>query len=425
NAPDNEKEAKLKRANRFVKKLSPKFAEIQKYAFDTTKVLRDSEEACIVNMLDSANGLSAVLAKLEGLVDKEIMTARKEAGAMEATSKKLMIAITILGFALAMIAGIFITRSITRPVRQVVKELTVSSDEVSSASAQVASASQSLAEGASEQASSVEESSSALEELAATTRRNADNAHEADKLMINVNQVVAKADDSMKKVIGSMDAISQASEETSKIIKTIDEIAFQTNLLALNAAVEAARAGEAGAGFAVVADEVRNLALRAAEAAKNTARLIEGTVKRVKEGSELVRHTNEAFREVAESSDKVGSLIAEIAEASKEQAAGLDQVSKGVSEMEKVTQSNVASAEESASSSEEMSAQAEQVKDVIRNLVEVVEGSGGGLEKKNQKRPSNRSANAIDSTTKTIAPRGSHSTRDLDIKTLGGDDVIF
>ena len=103
----------------------------------------------------------------------------------------------------------------------------------------------------------------------------------------------------MDKLTTSMGEISKASEETSKIIKTIDEIAFQTNLLALNAAVEAARAGEAGAGFAVVADEVRNLAMRAAEAAKNTANLIEGTVKKVKDGSELVGQTEKEFREVA------------------------------------------------------------------------------------------------------------------------------
>ena len=106
----------------------------------------------------------------------------------------------------------------------------------------------------------------------------------------------------------------------------------------LNAAVEAARAGEAGAGFAVVADEVRNLAMRAAEAAKNTAALIEGTVKKVNDGSELVSRTNEAFSQVAESAAKVGELVAEIAAASKEQAQGIEQVNTAVSEMDKVTQ---------------------------------------------------------------------------------------
>jgi methyl-accepting chemotaxis protein len=178
-----------------------------------------------------------------------------------------------------------------------------------------------------------------------------------------------------------MEEISKAGDETSKIIKTIDEIAFQTNLLALNAAVEAARAGEAGAGFAVVADEVRNLAMRAADAAKNTAELIEGTLKRVKDGSALVNTTNGAFAEVADRTAKVGELVSEIAAASNEQAQGIDQVNTAVAEMDKVVQQNAASAEESASASEEMSAQAEQMKGMVGELVALVGGSGNGAKR--------------------------------------------
>ncbi len=154
----------------------------------------------------------------------------------------------------------------------------------------------------------------------------------------------------MDKLTVSMEEITKASEETSKIIKTIDEIAFQTNLLALNAAVEAARAGEAGAGFAVVADEVRNLAMRAADAAKNTAALIDGTVKKVTNGSTLVEQTNGAFTEVASSVVKGGELIGQIAAASSEQAQGIEQITVAVSEMDRVTQQNAAGAEEMASS---------------------------------------------------------------------------
>jgi methyl-accepting chemotaxis protein len=172
-----------------------------------------------------------------------------------------------------------------------------------------------------------------------------------------------------------MEEISKASEETSKIIKTIDEIAFQTNLLALNAAVEAARAGEAGAGFAVVADEVRNLALRAAEAAKNTAGLIEGTVKKVKDGGDLVSKTNDAFTEVAKGATKVGELVGEIAAASNEQAQGIEEVNKAMVEMDKTVQQSAANAEESASASEEMSAQAEQMKGVVGELGAIVGGA--------------------------------------------------
>ena len=173
-----------------------------------------------------------------------------------------------------------------------------------------------------------------------------------------------------------MSDISKASEETSKIIKTIDEIAFQTNLLALNAAVEAARAGEAGAGFAVVADEVRNLAMRAADAAKNTAGLIEDTVSKINHGSEIVTKTNDAFSKVAESSSKVGELVGEIAAASKEQSDGISQVNTAVAEMDKVVQQNAANAEESASASEEMNAQAEQMKGFVNELVTLISGKG-------------------------------------------------
>jgi methyl-accepting chemotaxis protein len=181
-----------------------------------------------------------------------------------------------------------------------------------------------------------------------------------------------------------MKEITTASEETSKIIKTIDEIAFQTNLLALNAAVEAARAGEAGAGFAVVAEEVRNLAMRAADAAKNTSGLIEGTVKKIKDGSDLVLKANEAFSEVSISTSKVGELVGEIAAASQEQAQGIDQINKAVTEMDKVTQQTAANAEESASASEEMNAQAEQMKQISVTLVNIIGGSANGAGNGNQ-----------------------------------------
>jgi methyl-accepting chemotaxis protein len=244
-------------------------------------------------------------------------------------------------------------------------QATLAAEQVGSASAQVASSSQSLAEGAAQQAASLEETSSALEEMASMTKQNADNSSQANSLMNEANKVVGQAKDSMADVTNSMEEISKASEETSKIIKTIDEIAFQTNLLALNAAVEAARAGEAGAGFAVVADEVRNLAMRAAEAAKNTSNLIEGTVKKVNTGSELVQKTNEAFDEVAVSSAKVGELVSEIAAASKEQAEGIEQLNKGVVEMDKVVQQNASGSEESAAASEEMSSQAQELNSML------------------------------------------------------------
>ncbi|MCK9296288.1 MAG: methyl-accepting chemotaxis protein [Desulfobulbaceae bacterium] len=265
-----------------------------------------------------------------------------------------------------------IARSITRPIKAAIDNLSSSAGQINNAAGQVSAASQSLAEGASEQAASIEETSASLEEISSMTRQNAENAGMADNFMKEANKAVELANDSMAALTVSMREISEASEETSKIIKTIDEIAFQTNLLALNAAVEAARAGEAGAGFAVVADEVRNLAMRAAEAAKNTASLIEGTVKKTMAGARHLERSNKAFAEVAGSTGKVSSLVGEIAVASNEQAKGIGQVNQAVNEMDKVVQQNAATAEESASAAEEMSSQAEQLNEIVSDLAELV-----------------------------------------------------
>jgi methyl-accepting chemotaxis protein len=209
--------------------------------------------------------------------------------------------------------------------------------------------SQALSGAASEQAAALEETSSSLEEMSAMTRQNAEGTARANELMVQTKEVTEKANVSMSQLTKSMAEIGQASEQTQRIVKTIDEIAFQTNLLALNAAVEAARAGEAGAGFAVVADEVRNLAMRAADAARNTSGLMGDIVSKVKAGEHLVEVTNKAFQQVSESSGKVVELVGEIAAGSQEQAQGIEQVNKAVVEMNGVTHQNAASAEELAS----------------------------------------------------------------------------
>lgn len=320
----------------------------------------------------------ALMVHIDGFLDlndKESKTVATQANSSATSARWIIGTVAVSAILIGVFLAFIITRSITRPINRIIEALGEGTDQVATASSQVSTSSQQLAEGSSEQAASIEETSSSLEEMSSMTKQNADNATQADTLMKEANQVVSKANTSMDELTGSMEQITKASEETSKIIKTIDEIAFQTNLLALNAAVEAARAGEAGAGFAVVADEVRNLALRAADAAKNTADLIEGTVKKVKDGSDLVNTTNEAFGEVATSASKVGELVGEISAASKEQAQGIEQVNIAVNEMDKVTQSNAANAEESASASEEMSAQAEQMKSMVGELIALVEGS--------------------------------------------------
>ncbi len=283
----------------------------------------------------------------------------------------LSIVILLVGASLAYL----LTRAITKPLARAINDINEGAVQVASASSQVSAASQNLAEGASEQAASLEETSSSLEEVTAMTRQNAMNADQANILMQEASEVGGRANASMTELTSAMKEVVRASEDTSKIIKTIDEIAFQTNLLALNAAVEAARAGEAGAGFAVVADEVRNLAMRAAQAAKDTSSMIEGTLKRVQESTVLLGTTNEAFVGVSESSAKVSQLIAEIAAASKEQSLGVNQINTAVTEMDQVTQQNAAAAEESASASEELNSQAEVMRDTVADLAVLIGGN--------------------------------------------------
>jgi len=297
------------------------------------------------------------------------------------TRSSLVWMFIIIGAALliAVLYSFLTIRNIVERTGRIVDGVNEGTEHMITASGQVSSASQALAGAAGEQASSLEETSSSLEELASMTKQNADNAQQADILTNEAGQMVKDVSEKLAQMTRAVDDIGRNSEETSKIIKTIDEIAFQTNLLALNAAVEAARAGEHGAGFAVVADEVRALAMRSAEAAKNTNDLIGNTVNSVKEGSRLNEEVNESFKKNAEIVGKTSDLASEIAAASQEQAQGIEQINKAVAEMDKVTQQNAANAEESASASEEMRAQAEAMKDIIGSLIALVGGNRNGM----------------------------------------------
>ena len=264
------------------------------------------------------------------------------------------------------------TSSVTSRIAEAVDKLGAGMQEVTGAASSMSNASQTLSQGASEQAASLEETSASLEEMAAMTRQNADNSREAAERMTQTEQQVHRANDSLREMVKSMAEIKESSDKVAKIIKVIDQIAFQTNILALNAAVEAARAGEAGQGFAVVADEVRALAQRSAQAARDTAVLIEEAITKSSEGQQTVGKVAAAIESITSSTVSVKGLVDEVSTASRQQSQGIDQVSQAMAQMERVTQGTAATAEESAAASEELSAQAESATSVVARLAELV-----------------------------------------------------
>ncbi len=315
--------------------------------------------------------------------------------------------IGLLGVAAVVAVALWVARMVANPIKLAIENLANSAEQLSLASGQVSQSSQQMADGASEQASALEDVSSSLEEMASMTKKNAENtaeangiakenakmAREASELAGQMHEAAENSRQTMERMVEAIGRIKASSDETAKIVKTIDEIAFQTNLLALNAAVEAARAGEAGKGFAVVAEEVRNLAQRSAQAARNTATLIEESQQNAENGVRVseevgailmkivegVANVSRLIARVAEGSEKQVALMEEVAVASEEQSKGIEQISEAVTQMDRVTQSNAASAEESASAAEELNSMAVTLqKEVVSELARMVHGDRRG-----------------------------------------------
>lgn len=303
------------------------------------------------------------------------------------------ICLGVSGFLVCVLFSFFTIRSITRTLRQLTHTLSNGAEQTAGAAGQVSATGQSLAEGANEQAASLEESSSSLDEMASMTKRNAEHAQQASELTQQTRAAADQGTADMRAMITAMDGIKVSSDETAKIIKIIDAIAFQTNILALNAAVEAARAGEAGMGFAVVADEVRNLAQRSAQAARETAAKIEGSLTRTAQGVEISAKVAASLDEIATKIRQVDELVAEFAGASREQNEGITQLNIAVSRMDKVTQANAASAEESAAAAEELNTQAENMKHSVTELQQLVGGHHHGIA--NRTGPARRPASEV------------------------------
>lgn len=242
------------------------------------------------------------------------------------------------------------------------------SDEVSSAAEQVASSSNELADGATNQASVVEELTATVEGVAEQVERNSQSAKQISNRVGNLGEAISESNSKMQEMVASMKDINEASEEIDKIISTINEIASQTNLLALNASIEAARAGEAGKGFAVVANQVNLLADQSAKAAKESAVLIETSVRAVKKGMTIADETATQLEEVAGNSKMITEEVADIADTLEKQTVEIQQINEGIEQINDVVQTNSATSQECAAASEQMSSEAENLREMIRRF---------------------------------------------------------
>ena len=347
-----------------------------------------------------------LLVKAHKAMSKQTAATVVEAEAVGKRATLLSYSLMLLGAVAAVVAGILVSRSITRPLGQAVeaaqsvaagdlrtsidvrtndetgqllqalKDMTASlqtivaqvrsgAETIAVASSEIAQGNLDLSSRTEQQAGAIEETASSMEEITSTVQQNAENARQANQLAISACDVAAKGGHMVEQVVGTMASISESSRKIVDIISVIDGIAFQTNILALNAAVEAARAGEQGRGFAVVAGEVRNLAQRSATAAKEIKELINDSVARVDAGNRLVGETGATMGDIVTSVRRVMDIIGEISTASAEQGAGIAQVNLAVSEMDTATQQNAALVEEAAAAAQSLREQTHALNEVV------------------------------------------------------------
>ena len=392
-------------------KLEQARAEYRKPRDRVIELLKASrtEEAKIALLLDLRPKQVAYMASLEELVKSQdnLMTqAGADAKSVVTRTHVQITTLLAVAFVLSVGLALWLIRSITRPLDEAVtvarhvaagnlaqgfngdqhtetgqlllalEEMRVrlahivgdvrgNAEGVASASAQISQGNSDLSSRTEQQASALQQTAASMEQLGATVRQNADNAKQADQLARGASTVAVQGGEVVSQVVDTMRGINDSSKKVADIVSVIDSIAFQTNILALNAAVEAARAGEQGRGFAVVATEVRGLAQRSASAAKEIKTLINASVERVEQGSQLADRAGVTMREVVASIQRVTDIVAEISAASSEQSSGVTQIGDAVSQMDQTTQQNAALVEESAAAAESLKNQAHRLVDTV------------------------------------------------------------
>ncbi len=299
--------------------------------------------------------------------NRDLSAQSSAAAAKTSRAVALTVGLAVLVFLFGGVV-LWIVRQVNTSLRRLAERMSEAARHVGGAASNVSNSSQSLAQGASEQAASLEETSASAEEISSITHKNADRAHQVADLMQQTAQGSTEVNATLDGMVAKMKEIDASSNKIARIIKVIDEIAFQTNILALNAAVEAARAGEAGLGFAVVADEVRNLAQRCAQAAKDTATLIQDSIETTRDGHTHLDHVAHAVRGMTESSIHVKALVDEVNLGSQEQARGMDQIARVIVQMEKVTQTTAASAEAEAAAGHELNSEVHNLQELVQEV---------------------------------------------------------
>jgi methyl-accepting chemotaxis protein/methyl-accepting chemotaxis protein-1 (serine sensor receptor) len=306
--------------------------------------------------------------------EREALAASDQHAHGEISSSRWAVVVVVLINLIVAVTALWIVFRVTAALRQLAIEIGKRAEEVAAAASQVSSSSHSLAQGSSEQAATLEQTSASSEEINAMAHKNRENSRGAADLVTQSQEKFVQTNETLEQTVAAMGEINMQSGRISQIMKVIDEIAFQTNILALNAAVEAARAGDAGLGFAVVADEVRNLAQRCAQAAKDTASLIEASISKSNDGKAKVDQVATAIRAITQESAKVKAFVDDVNTGSREQVHGIEQIGKAIALMEDVTRKTAANAEENASAAEELNAQSEALKDIVEQLTAMVGG---------------------------------------------------
>lgn len=316
--------------------------------------------------------LMTSLADFADQSDKAVRAELDRSATRRAVWQTVIYALVFAGIGGLCVVSLTLLRRATSRLRRAASDLASAAAEVASASHQISTSSQSLATSSSDQAASLDRTASSSAQVTAMTSDNSKHAHSAAKRMATAVSAVKEANSRLNDLTESMKRINTSGQQIGRIMRVVDDISFQTNILALNAAVEAARAGEAGLGFAVVADEVRSLAQRCAQAARETAALVEDSLQSAADGDRKVGEVNEAVSRITQVSTEASALVGQLSEGSDNQARSMGEIAQTISMLRQLTQDTASQSEETSSSAQELAAQSNTLRDIASGLTEVV-----------------------------------------------------